>query len=136
MIKFSKINNKPLFLIERLSNKKTKKRYDLTSEDKFLQVCYLNLKKGDNVEPHLHLKNKKNTKISSEAWIVFSGSVEVTFFDINKSKVYKTILKKGDISILFNGGHTFKSLTNNTKIFEIKNGPYLGPRKEKENFKV
>ena len=79
MIKFSKINNKPLFLIERLSNKKTKKRYDLTSEDKFLQVCYLNLKKGDNVEPHLHLKNKKNTKISSEAWIVFSGSVEVTF---------------------------------------------------------
>ena len=69
-------------------------------------------------------------------WIVFSGSVEVTFFDINKSKVYKTILKKGDISILFNGGHTFKSLTNNTKIFEIKNGPYLGPRKEKENFKV
>ena len=49
MIKFSKINNKPLFLIERLSNKKTKKRYDLTSEDKFLQVCYLNLKKGDKV---------------------------------------------------------------------------------------
>lgn len=63
-----------------------------------------------------------------------SGSIEATFFDIDKSKLYKTILRKGDISVLFNGGHSFKSLTNNTKIFEIKNGPYLGSHKEKDNF--
>ena len=134
MIRYSKINKKPLFLIERLGKKKIKKRLDLTPEDSFLQVCYLNLQKDISVQPHLHLKNlKKNTK-SSEAWILMSGSIEATFFDIDKSKLYKTILRKGDISVLFNGGHSFKSLTNNTKIFEIKNGPYLGSHKEKDNF--
>ena len=121
-------------MIERLSKKKIIKRYDLTSEDSFLQVCYLNLQRGMSVQPHLHLKNSKKTTKSSEAWIVISGSIEATFFDVDKSKVYKSILKKGDISILFNGGHSFKSLSKNTKIFEIKNGPYLGPNKEKENF--
>ena len=134
MIKYSKIKNKPLFMIERFSKKKINKRYDLTSEDSFLQVCYLNLQKGASVKPHLHLKNSKKTTKSSEAWIVISGSIEVTFFDVDKSKVYKSTLKKGDISILFNGGHSFKSLSKNTKIFEINNGPYLGPKKEKENF--
>ncbi len=94
----------------------------------------LNLQRGMSVQPHLHLKNSKKTTKSSEAWIVISGSIEATFFDVDKSKVYKSILKKGDISILFNGGHSFKSLSKNTKIFEIKNGPYLGPNKEKENF--
>ena len=84
-------------MIERLSKKKIIKRYDLTSEDSFLQVCYLNLQRGMSVQPHLHLKNSKKTTKSSEAWIVISGSIEATFFDVDKSKVYKSILKKGDI---------------------------------------
>ena len=134
MIRYSEINKQPLFLIERLGKKKINKRYDLTPEDNFLQVSYLNLQKGMSVQPHLHLKTIKKTTKSSEAWILISGSIEATFFDIDKSKLYRTILKKGDISVLFNGGHSFKSLTKNTKIFEIKNGPYLGSQKEKENF--
>ena len=134
MIKYSKINKKPLFTIERLNKKKIKERIDITSTEKYLQVSFLKLKKGRFVNPHLHLKNQKKTNLSSEAWIVISGSIEVTFFDIDKSKVYKSILKKGDISILFNGGHSLKSLSKDTKIFEIKNGPYLGVSKEKENF--
>ena len=134
MIKYSKINKQPLFLIERLGKKKIKKRYDLTSEDNCLQVCYLNLQKGLSIEPHLHIKNIKKTTISSEAWILIEGSIKATFYDVDKTKLYSTVLRKGDISILFNGGHAFKSLTKNTKIFEIKNGPYLGSYKEKRNF--
>ena len=46
MILSSKINKKPLFLIEKFyKRKKIKDRYDLTDEDKFLQISFLNLKK-------------------------------------------------------------------------------------------
>ena len=65
-----------------------------------------------------------------------SGKLEVTFYDIDNTKVFEDILKSGDICILFEGGHSFKPLLKDTKIFEIKNGPYNGPTKEKVNFKV
>ena len=107
----------------------------MTDVNKFLQVSFLNLKKQQNVEPHAHLKNLKKTNISNEAWIVMSGKLKVTFYDIDNSKVFDDILKSGDISILFEGGHSFKPLLKNTKIFEIKNGPYMGSIKEKVNFK-
>ena len=44
---------------------------------------------------HFHLKNTKQTKISSEAWIVMSGKLKVTFYDHDKSKVYEDVLNKG-----------------------------------------
>ena len=137
MLLNSKINKKPLFLIKKFYRKrKDKERYDITNDDKYLQVSFLNFKKGKMVLPHRHLKDLKKTNISHESWIVFSGSIMVKFYDIDKTMVHKDILNKGDLSILFQGGHELKALTKNTMIFEIKNGPYKGPSKEKENFKL
>ena len=134
MIFKSKINKKPLFLIKKYFKKKiTKTREDLTDKNKFLQVSLLKLKKDMNFSPHVHLSHVKKTYISNEAWIVISGKLRVIFYDLDKSKVYEDVLKRGDISILFEGGHVFQPLTKNTIIFEIKNGPYMGPYKEKEN---
>lgn len=135
MIFKSKVNKRPLFLIKKFSGKKKlkKSRYDLTEDEKFLQVSYLNLDKKTTYSPHIHLKNIKKTKISSEAWIVMAGKLQVTFYDVDKSKIYEDVLHRGDISILFEGGHSFKPLVKKTSIFEIKNGPYLGSKKEKEN---
>tara|TARA_Y100000816_G_scaffold147484_1_gene104682 strand:- start:1645 stop:2052 length:408 start_codon:yes stop_codon:yes gene_type:complete len=135
MIFKSRVNKKPLFLVEKFYKKKNlKKRYDLTDKKNFLQVSFLNLKKKMKINPHVHLKLNKQTKISSEAWIVMSGKLKVVFYDHDKSKVYEDVLNKGDISILFQGGHSFEPLTKNTSIFEIKNGPYKGSKKEKKNF--
>ena len=89
MIFKSKVNKKPLFLIKKFFKKKqVKKRIDLTDEKKFLQVSFLNLKRNMIVNPHIHLGHNKETKISSEAWIVMSGKLKVIFYDIDKSKVY------------------------------------------------
>ena len=137
MLLKSKINKKPLFLIKKFyGKKKFKDRYDLTDEDKFLQISFLNLKKGKVVPPHRHLIKTKKTNISNESWIVISGKIMVKFYDLDESIVYEDILNKGDLSILFQGGHELKALTKNTRIFEIKNGPYLGAKKEKEKFKI
>ena len=42
-----------------------------------------------------------------------------------KLKFVPKKIKKGDISILYRGGHAFDALEKNTIIYEIKNGPYL-----------
>ena len=134
MIFNSKVNDKPLFLIKKYFKKKNlKKRDDLTDESKFLQISFLNLNKKMKFKPHIHLPHNKKTNISSEAWIVMSGKLKVSFYDIDQKKVYEDVLNKGDISILFEGGHELKPLTKNTSVFEIKNGPYMGSKKEKLN---
>ena len=136
MIFNSKINNEPLFLIEKFfKKKKLKNRYDLTDNNKFLQISYLNLKKQKKYVPHMHLNITKKTNISQETWIVMEGKINVKFYDIDKNFVHEDILNKGDLAILFQGGHELKPLIKNTRIFEIKNGPYMGSKKEKKNFK-
>ena len=136
MILNSKINKKPLFLIEKFYKKrKLSERHDLTDYNHFLQVSFLKLKKGKKVNPHSHLNNFKNTNISNECWLVISGRLKVKFYDIDDTFVHEDILNKGDLSILFQGGHELSVLTDNTKIFEIKNGPYLGVDKEREYIK-
>ena len=42
------------------------------------------------------------------------------------------ILNAGDIIVYLAGGHDFEILENNTQIFEVKNGPYLGTEKDKK----
>ena len=73
-----------------------------------------------NFSPHVHLSHVKKTYISNEAWIVISGKLRVIFYDLDKSKVYEDVLKRGDISILFEGGHVFQPLTKNTIILKLK----------------
>ena len=45
-------------------------------------------------------------------------------YDIDKIKISEKTLNKGDMSILFCGGHSFECLRKETIIYEIKNGPY------------
>ena len=39
-------------------------------------------------------------------------------------------LKPGDVSITFEGGHKLDILKDNTVIYEHKNGPYEGQKKD------
>ena len=74
---------------------------------------------------HIHTKIQRKTIGTQETWIVIRGKIKVTFYDTNKTKICSKILKKGDISILFRGGHKLDILKKDTIIYEIKNGPYL-----------
>ena len=48
----------------------------------------------------------------------------------SNAKGVKVTLKPGDISITFEGGHKLEILKNNTVIYEHKNGPYEGQKKD------
>jgi len=63
---------------------------------------------------------------TQEAWIVVSGQLQVQVFDTDDTFVEQLTLTAGQCMTLFRGGHTFTVLTDNTVIFEIKNGPYYG----------
>ena len=127
---YSKLKKKKLLHIIYKPNKK--KRFNITPENEFLQFSSLNLNKSDNLKAHKHFwkKNKLKKRIVQESWLVIKGMIRVTLFDLNNQILSRRILKPGEISITFEGGHKIDVLKNNTLIYEHKTGPYEGQKKD------
>jgi hypothetical protein len=63
--------------------------------------------------------------------IILSGKIEALLFDVqNPFEVESVLLKGGDILVLLDGGHGFNILAE-TKLIEVKQGPYDGQKKDK-----
>ena len=106
------------------AKKKTQNRLDLSPNNELLQAGVIKLKNNFILKKHLHTQVIRKTKGTQEIWIVISGKIKVTFYDIDKVRISEKTLNKGDISILFRGGHSLKCLKKDSIIYEIKNGPY------------
>jgi len=128
---YSIINkNKLLHII--FSPTKKNQRINISHENEFLQLCYLNLNKDKKFLPHKHFwkKNKQKKRIVQESWILIKGLAKVYLYDLNDKLLISKTLKPGDVSITFAGGHRLEVLKNNTIIYEHKNGPYEGQKKD------
>ena len=121
---YSKKNKNKLIACIYKAKKKTQNRLDLSPTNELLQAGVIKLKNNIDLKKHLHTQIVRKTKGTQEIWIVITGKIKVTFFDTNKVKISEKTLNKGDMSILYRGGHSLKCLKKNTIIYEIKNGPY------------
>ena len=107
--------------------------YNFVSPVEFpLQLGVSIRKKGEHVKPHRHLPFKELYDLAAqEILYIESGQIELNIF--HGKKKHKTMnLKDGDI-ILLNCGHEVKFLKD-TKMIEVKQGPYRGKDAEKEYF--
>ena len=126
-------NKKILYaVIIKKKRKFIKKGVDFITDNKdLLQVGFLNHKKKHIIKSHIHLKKKRIINYCTEVLIVEEGKVKIKFFNNKNSDIKKDkILNKGDIIILFQGGHGFKILEE-SKIIEVKQGPYVEGKDKK-----
>ena len=108
-------------------------RNDIVDEEQYLQLAILNFNKGKTFKPHKHIyKTVPKSAIAQESWVVMSGRVEATFYDLDDTVVEKRILETGDLSITLFGGHNYLILEDNTLVLEYKTGPYYGQASDKE----
>lgn len=107
------------------------KREDFASEKEVLQVATISLNKDEIIAAHKHLENIKKTETTQEFVLVIEGELEVDFYDTNDSLIKTTVLHEGDCFTTYRGGHSIKALKEDTKLYEIKNGPYIGKDKDK-----
>jgi len=132
---YSKI--KPEILLHLVSDINTlnKERIDIAPEKEYLQLALLKLKKSKTFKPHKHLIKEKVTDIAQESWFVYKGSVECIFYDLDDKILVKEIIKEGQLSMTFRGGHNYRILQEDTLVLEYKTGPYLGVENDKEFIK-
>lgn len=105
-------------------------RTEISGSKDFLQAMHIKLPSGTEIKPHAHKPIKRKTTKTQECLLVLEGSIELTIFDTNKKTVQKEILNRGDCTLFLDGGHSFK-VVKHASVFEFKNGPYLGPEKDK-----
>lgn len=113
-------------LIIKKRRKFIKKGVDFVTDEKdLLQVGFLNHKKNHIIKSHIHQKKNRVVKYCTEVLLIEEGKVKIKFFDNKSFDIKKDkILNKGDVIVLFQGGHGFKVLKK-TKIVEVKQGPYV-----------
>ena len=103
----------------------------LTNDKDLLQLGFINHKKNHYIKSHIHLKKPRIINYCTEVLLIEKGKVKIKFFDNKNFDIKKDkILNKGDIIILFQGGHGFKILEK-TQIIEIKQGPYVEGKDKK-----
>lgn len=124
---YSKVEpDKLLHIIHRLSDN-TEVRRDLSDPKESLQIATLCLQEGKSFFPHKHIfKKGPENIIAQESWIILQGKVKCILYDLNDAIVAERILDAGDSSITFYGGHNYECLENNSRIIEVKTGPYEG----------
>lgn len=102
----------------------------ISKEDFPLQLGISNYKRRDKIKAHFHIQKERRINKIQEVVYVESGRMIANLYDINSKKIRAVELLTGDTIFLIDGGHGFEMLED-TKIIEVKQGPYLGKDKDK-----
>lgn len=106
-------------------------RKDMCPDNECLQIACLRLDNGKTFKPHKHIPKHVQHDITQESWIVVRGSVRAILYDLDDTIIEEVDLMQGDCSITFCGGHNYLCLEDNTLVYEVKTGPYLGIENDK-----
>ena len=102
----------------------------VSKEDFPLQLGISSYKRGDKIKPHFHIEKEIKVNKIQEVVHVENGGAIINLYDINSKKFKSVELVTGDTIFFVDGGHGFEMLED-TKIIEVKQGPYLGKDKDK-----
>lgn len=106
-------------------------RVDLVDPDQFIQCATIRQLGGKTFLPHRHIMQVRHeVYIPQESWVVISGLIQVTYYDLDNSVIHTDVLEPGDCSITLQGGHNYKFMQDGI-VYEFKTGPYTGQQHDK-----
>jgi hypothetical protein len=130
-----KLNEKTVAIFHK--NNEWKEGLDfLTSDEYFIQAGTWWYNEGRKLKAHKHIINERMVNLTQETIVILSGKLQVNLYNEKNEIFHKEILVEGDISVILSCGHGYTILANNTKVVEIKNGPFFSVEKDKELLNV
>ena len=103
-----------------------------TPEDNALQVGAIVREAGDSIPAHNHKAFEHTyTGPRQEFLHVVEGRMRVTILDHQGQAVAERVLVAGDSMLQLSGGHRFE-FEADTRLIEVKQGPYGGKEKDKQ----
>ena len=69
-----------------------------------------------------------------ECLYLISGAIAVQIYDMQEKPAESFEARAGDVVILLECGHGYQVLEDDTRVLEVKNGPYLGAETDRRRF--
>jgi len=105
-----------------------------SQDDDFIQVGVWGYDGGKELKAHIHNEVSREVLWTQEVLFVHTGKIRANIFDTTEQKVAEIEVGKGDVIILLRGGHGYDILEDGTQVLEVKNGPYVGPDRDRRRF--
>jgi hypothetical protein len=102
-----------------------------SQDEDFIQVGIWGYGAGKQLKAHIHNEVKREVRWTQEVLFVRTGKLRANIFDTTEKKVAELEVNGGDVIILLRGGHGYDILEEGTQVLEIKNGPYVGPERDR-----
>jgi len=120
------------------NNAASDEKYNFLTDDRGpLQLGMNFYQSGDTIKAHYHLPRQIETNgVVQEFLLIGAGRATLTLYDKADRTPFRTLqMETGDMVLLLAGGHSLE-IQADTKIIEIKQGPYDGKTKDKVVFGV
>jgi len=102
-----------------------------TDENNPFQIGVHERKKGVSLTPHFHVLDHPLTIYSiQEILLIQKGKIRISLYSKKNKLIAKVVLNSGDTILLIDGGHGVDFLED-SRVFEVKQGPYPGSKKAK-----
>jgi len=105
-----------------------------SNDNEFIQVGTWFYDKGKHLQNHVHNEFARTAYRTCETVYMVSGKMRVNLYTLEKKYVESFEIRQGDTLILLDSGHGYEILEDDTKVLEIKNGPFMGVDADKEKF--
>lgn len=124
MIEFIKKHDETIALIVRANFNQSGIHF-FTPPEYSQQLAFMRHPSGKEIQPHVHNPVPRQVTYTQEVLFIRSGKLRVDFYDDNQQYLENRILLGGDVILLIKGGHGFEVIEE-TEMFEVKQGPYVG----------
>lgn len=104
----------------------------VSADDDYQQVGIWGYNKGQKLAPHIHLTQPRQVLRTQEVVFVKEGRVRADIYTEKEQFLRSVELKSGNTIILLKGGHGYEILEDNTRVLEVKNGPYIGAERDRK----
>ena len=104
----------------------------VSSSEDYQQVGIWGYNKGQKLAAHIHVVVPREIRHTQEVIFIKEGRVKADVYSHERKHIRSVELCQGDTMILLHGGHGYQILEDNTKVLEIKNGPYIGAERDRE----
>tara|TARA_B100001778_G_C18218736_1_gene463429 strand:+ start:91 stop:513 length:423 start_codon:yes stop_codon:yes gene_type:complete len=107
----------------------------LTNDESFIQVGTWNYKKGKVLDAHFHNEFERKAFRTQEIVFVLDGMITCNLYTQQGELITSEKIEKNCLIIQYQGVHEYE-IDKDSKILEVKNGPYFGPEKDRTRVDV
>ena len=107
----------------------------LTNNESFIQVGTWSYKKGKVLDAHFHNEFERKAFRTQEVVFVLDGMITCNLYTQKGEFITSEKVEKNHLIIQYQGIHEYE-IDKDSKILEVKNGPYFGPEKDRTRVDV